>query len=162
MIANVNGLNEEVVRLLIDKNLTISSAESCTGGLFSALLTNVSGASEILNEAYVTYANSTKERILSVNSETLEKYGAVSEETAREMADGLYRKTGADIAVSITGIAGPGGGSEEKPVGLVYAGICVKGKTEVLKMLHSGNREKVREKTCAEVFLNIKNRICDQ
>ena len=159
MKAEVNGLNEEVVRLLVEKKMTISSAESCTGGLFSALITNVPGASDILNEAFVTYANSAKMKYLGVKAETLEKHGAVSCETAFEMAQGLQEKTGADVTVGITGIAGPGGGTAEKPAGLVYAGVCVKGDTEVIEMHHDGTREQVREKTCIEVLKNIKNRV---
>ena len=159
MKAEVNGLNEAVVKLLAEKKMTISSAESCTGGLFSALITNVPGASDILNEAFVTYANSAKMKYLGVKEETLEKHGAVSHETAFEMAEGLCARTGADVTVGITGIAGPGGGTKEKPVGLVYAGVCVNGKTEVIEMRHDGTREQVREKTCIEVLKNIKSRI---
>ena len=159
MKAEVNGLNEAVVKLLAKKKMTISSAESCTGGLFSALITNVPGASDILNEAFVTYANSAKMKYLGVKEETLEKHGAVSYETAFEMAEGLCARTGADVTVGITGIAGPGGGTKEKPVGLVYAGVCVNGKTEVIEMRHDGTREQVREKTCIEVLKNIKSRI---
>lgn len=159
MKAEVNELNGEVVKLLAEKKMTISSAESCTGGLFSALITNVPGASDILNEAFVTYANSAKMKYLGVKEETLEKHGAVSRETAFEMAEGLRARTDADVTVGITGIAGPGGGTKEKPVGLVYAGVCVNGKTEVIEMHHDGTREQVREKTCIEVLKNIKSRI---
>ncbi len=159
MIAEVNGLNEDVVRILAKKNMTVSMAESCTGGLLAALLTNVSGASAVLNESFVTYANSSKIRLLGVKADTLKEYGAVSAETAEEMAVGLYNMSGADVTVGITGIAGPDGGTPDKPVGLVYACICVKGKAEVIKMNHDGTREKVREKTCEELLRHIKNRI---
>ena len=159
MKAEVNELNGEVVKLLAEKKMTISSAESCTGGLFSALITNVPGASDILNEAFVTYANSAKMKYLGVKEETLGNHGAVSRETAFEMAEGLRARTGADVTVGITGIAGPGGGTKEKPVGLVYAGVCVNGKTEVIEMHHDGTREQVREKSCIEVLKNIKSRI---
>lgn len=159
MKAEVNGLNEDVVSLLCEKKMKISAAESCTGGLFSALITNVSGASEVLDECFVTYANEAKIKHLGVKADTLKKLGAVSSETAREMCEGLYERTNADVTVGITGIAGPGGGTKEKPVGLVYAGICINGETVVLEMLHNGTREEVREKTCIEVLKNIKNRI---
>lgn len=159
MKAEVNGLNEEIVKLLAEKKMTISAAESCTGGLFSALITNVAGASDVLNESLVTYANSAKMKYLGVKPNTLDAYGAVSRETAYEMADGLQKRTGSDVAVGITGIAGPGGGTKEKPVGLVYAGICINGKTEVLEMKHDGTREQVREKTCREVLKDIKDKI---
>lgn len=159
MKAEVNELNEEIVKLLAEKKMTISAAESCTGGLFSALITNVAGASDVLNESLVTYANSAKMKYLGVKPNTLDAYGAVSRETAYEMADGLQKRTGSDVAVGITGIAGPGGGTKEKPVGLVYAGICINGKTEVLEMKHDGTREQVREKTCREVLKDIKDKI---
>ena len=159
MKAEVNGLNEEVVKLLIEKKKTISAAESCTGGLFAALITNVPGSSEVFNESYVTYSNEIKEKNLGVKHDTLSKYGAVSSQTAFEMAKGLYERTGAYVTVGITGIAGPGGGSDEKPVGLVYAGISVDGNIEVLEMHNTGTREEIREKTCINVFKNIKERI---
>lgn len=159
MIAEMNGLNNEVVELLIKQKMTISAAESCTGGLFAALITEVSGASDVIGESFVTYSNEAKMKHLGVRAETLEAHGAVSRETAYEMAEGLFKRTGANVTVGITGIAGPDGGTEEKPVGLVYAGICVNGTTEVLKMNHSGSRNEVREKTCIEVFKMIKNRV---
>ena len=101
MKAEVNGLNEKVVKMLAERKMTVSAAESCTGGLFAALITNVSGASEVLNESFVTYANSAKMKYLGVKGETLEKHGAVSYETAFEMADGLRKNTGADVTVGI-------------------------------------------------------------
>ncbi|MCC8160977.1 MAG: nicotinamide-nucleotide amidohydrolase family protein [Oscillospiraceae bacterium] len=161
MKADVNGLNDEVVKLLAAKKMTISAAESCTGGLFAALITDVPGASYVLNESFVTYANSAKMKYLDVKEDTLDKYSAVSRETAYEMALGLQKRTGADVTVGITGIAGPDGGTKEKPVGLVYAGICAGGTVEVLEMHHGGTRAEVREKTCREVFIHIKNRISD-
>lgn len=159
MKAEVNCLNEDVVKLLTEKKMTISAGESCTGGLFAALITNVSGASDVINESFVTYSNSAKMKYLGVNPDTLEKHGAVSRETAYEMAEGLRNNTGTDVAVGITGIAGPSGETPQKPVGLVYAGICINGETNVLKMNHSGNRDEVREKTCIEVLKYIKEHI---
>lgn len=159
MKAEVNGLNEKVVKMLAERKMTVSAAESCTGGLFAALITNVSGASEVLNESFVTYANSAKMKYLGVKGETLEKHGAVSYETAFEMAEGLRKNTGADVTVGITGITGPTGGTKEKPVGLVYVGICVMGETEVKELHLNGTREEVRECTCKITFENIANRI---
>ena len=159
MKANMQGINTEVVHMLDNKHLHISAAESCTGGLFVALITDVPGAADVLNESFVTYANSAKEKHLGVKHETLETVGAVSRETAYEMATGLHERTGADVCVGITGIAGPTGGTPEKPVGLVYAGIYINGNTEVIEMHHSGDREDVREKTCYEVFRYIKEQI---
>lgn len=159
MITEMNELNNETVELLIKHNMKISTAESCTGGLLSALITAVPGASAIMDEGFVTYSNTAKMKYLGVNEDTLKDYGAVSSETAYEMADGLFKRSGADITVGITGIAGPDGGTEEKPVGLVYAGICVNGITKVIKMNHSGSRDEVREKTCKKVFETIKNEV---
>ena len=144
MKAEVNGLNEKVVKMLAERKMTVSAAESCTGGLFAALITNVSGASEVLNESFVTYANSAKMKYLGVKGETLEKHGAVSYETAFEMADGLRKNTGADVTVGITGIAGPTGGTKEKPVGLVYIGCAVRSNVYVEKNVFSGDRQQVR------------------
>ena len=107
----------------------------------------------------MTYANSAKMKYLGVKGETLEKHGAVSYETAFEMAEGLRKNTGADVTVGITGIAGPTGGTKEKPVGLVYVGICVMGETEVKELHLNGTREEVRECTCKITFENIANRI---
>ena len=112
-----------VGKKLIQKNLTISSAESCTGGLFAQTLTDVPGISAVYDRGFITYSNKAKMEELGVKAETLEQYGAVSEQTAIEMAEGLRAVTGCDICISVTGVAGPDGGTEEKPVGLVY--ICV-------------------------------------
>lgn len=116
-------LVQVVCRKLMEKELTISSAESCTGGMFAAALTEVPGISKSFQRGLVTYSNEAKMDELSVSIDTLEKYGAVSEETAIEMAEGLKRVSGSDICISVTGIAGPGGGTREKPVGLVYIGF---------------------------------------
>ena len=124
-------LEEEVGRASCPKHLTVTTAESCTGGLIAGTLINAAGASDVLNEGYVTYSNEAKERLVHVSHETLERYGAVSAQTAQEMAEGAARAAGADAAVSATGIAGPGGGSVEKPVGLVYIGCCLNGRTVV-------------------------------
>lgn len=119
-----------VVKLLVKNGLKLSTAESCTGGLISAAITSVSGSSEIFDEGICTYANSAKVKHLGVPAEILEKYGAVSEETALAMAKGMAKQSGSDIAVSVTGVAGPTGGTPEKPVGTVYVGLYVKGVTE--------------------------------
>ena len=120
----VNTRNENTAgTILIDNNLTLSVAESCTGGLLSSLLTDVSGSSAYIKANFVTYANEAKMQYLDVKEETLLQHGAVSIQTAEEMVDGLLSKTGSDIAIATTGIAGPTGGKEEKPVGLVYIGI---------------------------------------
>ncbi len=134
------SLEESVVELLAQKKMTVTTAESCTGGLIAGTLVNVAGASDVLNEGYVTYSNDAKERLVGVKHETLEEYGAVSEQTAREMAEGAAKAAGADAALSATGIAGPGGGTEEKPVGLVYIGCYVNGETTVKECRFEGSR----------------------
>ena len=138
---------EQVVRLLKERNLTITAAESCTGGLIAGTLVNVAGASDVFGEAYVTYSNEAKQRLVGVRAETLEQFGAVSEETAYEMAAGAARAAGADVGLSSTGIAGPGGGTPEKPVGLVYIGCCVRGEVQVRRLNLHGNREQNRRDT---------------
>ena len=105
------------------KGMTLSSAESCTGGMFAAAVTDIPGISSVFQRGLVTYSNEAKIEELGVSSETLEKFGAVSRETAVEMVEGLKRVSGSDICISVTGIAGPGGGTPEKPVGLVYIGF---------------------------------------
>lgn len=137
-------MEEALVSLLQKHGLTFATAESCTGGLLAGRMVNVSGVSNCFKEGFVTYANEAKQRYLGVSENTLETYGAVSEECAREMAEGLAKNTGADVAIATTGIAGPDGGTEDKKVGLVYIGCHVNGKTTVQKCQFSGNRAKVR------------------
>ena len=130
---NVEELIYVVGRMLIEKNISVSCAESCTGGLFAGALTDIPGISSIFDRGIVTYSNRAKIEELGVKAETLDKFGAVSEETACEMSAGLQKKTGSDLCISVTGIAGPGGGTEEKPVGLVYIGIAYEGKVTAVK-----------------------------
>ncbi len=125
--------------------LTVTTAESCTGGLLAGRLVNVPGASEVFREGFITYANKAKRKYLDVSKSTLKKYGAVSPETAREMAIGGVFAADCDVCVAVTGIAGPEGGTEEKPVGLVYIATYMKEKVTVKKYQFKGNREKVRE-----------------
>lgn len=120
-------LEEELGKYLIENNLTIATAESCTGGLLSSRLTDVSGSSEYVKLNFVTYANEAKHKILGVSWDILNNYGAVSEECAEAMANGLYAVTKCDVALCTTGIAGPTGGTKEKPVGLVYISVQYKG-----------------------------------
>ena len=138
-------LEDSVVELLKEKHLTVTTAESCTAGLLAGRLMNVPGASCVYNEGYITYSNQSKEKLLGVSHEILETVGAVSEETAREMAIGAAKEANADVALSVTGIAGPDGGTEEKPVGLVYIGCYVEGRVKVLKCLFTGSRNENRE-----------------
>lgn len=138
-------LEAAIVELLKDRGMTVTTAESCTGGLLAGRMMNVAGASCVYNEGYITYSNSSKERLLGVSEETLKKYGAVSAETAAEMARGAAKAADADAALSVTGIAGPDGGSKEKPVGLVYVGCYVNGKVRTEEFMFTGNREKNRD-----------------
>ena len=142
-------LEKSVVDLALANKLTITCAESCTGGMLSARLVNVPGISEVYKNGVVTYANKAKRRLLGVKKSTLQKYGAVSEKTAEEMAKGAAVMFKADVAAAVTGIAGPEGGTAEKPVGLVYIACRVKGKTTVRRYQFSGNRNKVRESAVA-------------
>lgn len=138
-------LEKAVADLLLANDLTVTCAESCTGGLLSARLVNVPGISEVYKAGIVTYSNKAKRNFLNVKKGTLQKNGAVSKQTAEEMAKGAAAFAKADVAVAVTGIAGPDGGTEEKPVGLVFIACCVKGKTTVEKYNFSGNRGIVRE-----------------
>ena len=126
--------SEAIAEILIKNNLKIATTESCTGGLLSSKLTDVSGSSAFIHLNLVTYANEAKKKMLGVRTETLDNFGAVSEECAYEMASGLQKLTGADICVSTTGIAGPTGGSAEKPVGLMYSTICTKDKAKTFEI----------------------------
>lgn len=140
-------LEEVVVKLLHQKKLTLATAESCTGGLFTGRIVNVPGASDVLKEGYITYSNGSKMHLVGVKEETLEVYGAVSEQTAGEMAEGAAKAAGTDTAVAITGIAGPDGGTSLKPVGLVYVSCYVKGNVVIRECHFRGDRQKVREQT---------------
>ena len=152
-------LEEEVVELLARKHLTVTNAESCTGGLIAGTLINAAGASDVLNEGYVTYSNEAKERLVHVSHETLERYGAVSAQTAQEMAEGAARAAGADAALSATGIAGPGGGSVEKPVGLVYIGCCLNGRTVVKECRFNGTRMENRLRTVETALTMLREQL---
>ena len=138
-------LEKAVVDLLLANNLTVTCAESCTGGLISAKLINVPGVSEVYKAGLVTYSNKAKRKFLNVKKSTLEKHGAVSAKTAEEMAKGAAAFTKADVALAVTGIAGPDGGTPRKPVGLVYIACSVKEKVTVKEFRFSGNRQKIRE-----------------
>lgn len=145
-------LEETVVELLKEKGKTVTTAESCTGGLVAGRLLNVPGASSVYMEGYITYSNEAKEKLLGVSHSTLEQYGAVSKETACEMAEGAAKAAGADLAISVTGIAGPDGGTKEKPVGLVYVGCYADGEARAYEFHFTGNRAKNRESTVAKAL----------
>ncbi len=138
------GMQDTVARLLAERHMTVATAESCTGGLVAKRLTDVAGSSVYMERGVVTYSNRAKEELLSVPDETLIKHGAVSEETARLMAEGIRRNADTDLGLGITGIAGPGGGTAEKPVGLVYIGLATPEGTVVRKLHFPGDRAAVR------------------
>ena len=148
-------LSEQILNLASEcltearkRNTLIATAESCTGGLVSGALTAIPGSSDIIDRGFVTYTNAAKQQMLGVTSASLEKFGAVSESVAKEMAYGAVSNSMADIAVSITGIAGPGGGSDTKPVGLVWFGICQLGQPPEAfsKTFDDTGRDNVRQK----------------
>ena len=151
-------LEEEVVCKLLGKNLTITTAESCTGGLIAATIVNVPGASGCFNEGYITYANEAKVRVLGVSEESIRNFGVVSDAVVIEMAEGALNKADADIAVAVSGIAGPLGGSSKKPVGTVYIGICLRDKTNKsltktsYEFHFEGDRSEIRNKTVEEAL----------
>lgn len=138
------SLEATVAQMLIERQMTISISESLTGGLLTANFVEVPGISQVLIEGVVAYSNESKKRRLGVKSDTLAEFGAVSPETAAEMAKGVAEKSGADIGISTTGIAGPDGGTEEKPVGLAYIGLCIDGEVKTKEMRFIGSREKIR------------------
>lgn len=140
-------LEENVVSLLKKHNITVSTAESCTGGNLAGRLVNVSGASNVFGQGFVTYSNKAKKKLIGVSKNTLKKYGAVSKQTAKEMAEGVSVTTGADVGIGITGVAGPEGGTDEKPVGLVYIGCYVKEKAIAREYHFVGDRNDIREQS---------------
>ena len=136
-----------IAALLEEKNIKVSTAESCTGGLVAAALVNVAGISNWFEEGYVTYSNTAKQKLLGVDKDTLEQFGAVSEQTARQMAIGAAKAAGCQAAVATTGIAGPDGGTDEKPVGLVYIGAVVRDDIVIEKHIFKGDRAGVRKQS---------------
>lgn len=140
----MDNLSHQIVERMVACGATFATAESCTGGLISASITAVPGASKVFAGAVVVYSNELKTRLLGVTRATLDVHGAVSEQVAREMAAGAVKRLGVDLAVSVTGIAGPDGGTLDKPVGLVYLGVAgPRGVTAVRRQFH-GNRDAVR------------------
>ena len=149
-------IEDEVAKLLVKNNLTIAVAESCTGGMVSSSLINYPGISSVFMEGCVTYSNEAKMMSLNVKEETLNSVGAVSEQCAREMAEGVAARHNTNIGLSTTGIAGPEGGSEEKPVGLVYMGIKINNKTIVKKYIFNGDRQQIRYRACKTLLNDLR------
>ena len=148
---NIYGYNDETLEGVVQKMLTetkrtVSVAESCTGGMVSSKLTNTPGSSICFKQSVITYSNESKMQLLNVKQETLEQFGAVSEQTANEMLNGILSLSKSEYAVSVTGIAGPGGATKEKPVGLVYIGVSFNGNNEINKCQFLGTRQDIRER----------------
>ncbi len=150
-------MEKEIGKLLIEKKLTIACAESCTGGLLTSKLTDVAGSSAYVEGAVVSYSNEIKNKILHVKEETLKNFGAVSEQTAREMAVNVRQLMNTNIGVSITGIAGPGGGTAEKPVGTVYIGVSGSNGEKIQLFQFSGTRTEIKEKSAESALKMIKD-----
>lgn len=159
----MNNTETRVVRELIRRGWTVSFAESCTGGLVCGRLVDVPDASKVLNASFVTYANEAKMRLVGVSEEILATYGAVSEETARAMAEGAAKANNANVGVGISGIAGPGGGTPEKPVGTVCFGFCING-TSLSSTVHfpPRGRQEVRKEAVEYVFTTLYNLLGEQ
>jgi nicotinamide-nucleotide amidase len=146
------SLETQIVRLLTERKQTLAVAESCTGGYIAHCLTNVPGASAVFLAGFVTYGNEAKEKFLGVKLETLAQNGAVSESVAREMVEGARQVSDADFAIAVTGIAGPGGGSAEKPVGTVFIAVASGRQTLVLRQFNPGERLAFKETTTRQAF----------
>jgi nicotinamide-nucleotide amidase len=152
-------LESVIVRLLTERKQTLALAESCTGGLIAHRITNVPGASAVLLAGLVTYSNEAKKKFLGVRSESLEEHGAVSEPVAREMAEGARQQTGADYAISVTGIAGPSGGTPNKPVGTVFVGLAGNFETMVAQYLNPFDRETFKQVTSDQALEMLRRQI---
>ena len=150
-----------VGRLLRERGRTIACAESCTGGLLTSRLTDVAGSSAYVMGAVVSYTNEIKASLVGVHEATLKAFGAVSEETAREMAEGVRRAIPADIGVGVTGIAGPGGATAEKPVGLVYIAVAAEHMTHAVRHVFSGSRAEVKRQSTEAALAMVRDLILD-
>ncbi len=155
------ALHEVCGKLLVKNGLTLSVAESCTGGLLASTFVSMPGSSSFFSEAAVTYSNEAKRKRLGVREETLVRYGAVSRETAIEMAEGMLKSAGSGIALSITGVAGPDGGTAEKPVGLVYVGIADAESSEAVELRLTGDRERIRWAACLNALDLLRRKLKD-
>ncbi|MBS3968952.1 MAG: CinA family protein [Clostridia bacterium] len=144
-----------LIKLLKDKELKIAAAESCTGGLLGGALTSMPGSSQFFEMGVITYSNEAKIKLLGVRDSTINEFGAVSENTAKEMAVNIKNIAGTHIGVSITGIAGPSGGSKEKPVGLVYIGVSMENNTYIYKHFFEGDRANIRKQSVSSALEHI-------
>ena len=150
---------KKLTELLISKNRSIAVAESCTGGLLSSSLTSIPGASSYFNCGFITYSNESKIKMLNVDSQTIELFGAVSERVAYEMAVGAGQNSQSDLAISVTGIAGPSGGTAEKPVGMVCFGFYVEGEVSTTTQFFSGVRSEIVSESIAFALTELTSKI---
>ena len=150
---------KSLVKILIKKNLKISFAESCTGGLLASSITSISGASKIFNLGLITYSNQAKTKLLKVNKDIIKKYGAVSYECCSAMVNNLSKISKANINISVTGIAGPKGGTKQKPVGLVFIGVKKGGNTQVIRCLFKNKKRSSIQKASVKKALDLALRI---
>ena len=148
-------LSDKVVKRLLQKKISLSIAESCTGGLIANTITKYSGVSKIFSYGIISYSNEAKTKYLSVSKTNLSKFGAVSKEVAEDMINGLYKNERTQICISTTGIAGPNGGTKLKPVGLVYIGIKINNKNYIFKKIYKGNRLDIQRRTRDFIFRKI-------
>ena len=155
---SIEELVQQLAAKLIEKGWMLATAESCTGGMIAAACTDLAGSSQWFDRGFVTYSNEAKTEMLGVPAELIEKHGAVSEEVVRAMAEGAIRHSRAQVSIAVTGIAGPGGGSVEKPVGTVWVGVAIKDSTYSTLLKISGQRHKVREDSLLSVFLLANNK----
>lgn len=163
MSAETQALARTVLSLCEARGIMLATAESCTGGMIAAALTDIAGSSTVVDRGFVTYSNEAKQDMLGVKAETLVRFGAVSAETAREMAEGALAHSRAGIAVSVTGIAGPGGGSAEKPVGLVWFGLAQAGQPvhSEHRVFKNADRAEVRQAACRHALQMLETALAD-
>lgn len=154
-------LEQNIVELLASNKLTICTAESCTGGMVSSRLINVPGASDVFKFGFVTYSNKAKRKLIGVKKSTIKQNTAVSEDVAKEMALGAAVESKADVAISVTGLAGPGGGTDEIPVGTVFIGCAVKGNAKAYKYVFTGNRQRIREQATAAALTVLRRSVLE-
>jgi len=152
----MNKLLNQIAKTLIKKKLSLSVCESCTGGMLGTLITGEPGSSKYFCGGVIAYSDEVKQRVVGVRQATLREYGAVSAEVAREMAQGVLERLKADISISITGIAGPTGGTKKKPVGLVYLCVATRQHVSVENRVFKGSRNQIRREACTEVLRLLK------
>lgn len=153
---------KQLVDLLLQKKYHITTAESCTGGMVASAIVDVSGASNVFEEGYITYSNAVKEKLLHVSEKSIEQWTEVSEQVACEMAYGACKASGAEVSVAVTGYAGPEGGADGTPAGTVYIGTCINGKAKAKYYLFQGSREDVRRQAAAEAIRYVMERITQE